>query len=165
MTENLFWLKLFCNSRRKNKRQFQVGICLNYFFNTWQNWSEQTANLIFFTSAKVNFAPKSLHNYLVGVLSFQPGHGLVRHWGLLHSRVTSLQGCPHVHQGPGPGGGIVQIGHVPKVWAQETMVCQGMQMFLLISIFLQSVFRMLFSSIRDPYRVPHALIWFSMNNI
>ena len=105
----------------------------------------------FFTSTKVNFAAKSLHNYLVGVLSCQPGHGLVRHWGLLHSRVTSLQGSPHVHQGPGSGGGIVQTGHVPKVWAQETMVCQGMQMFLLNSIILKfrvgSVFRMLFFNI------------------
>ena len=56
MTANLFWLKLFCNRRRrKNKRQFQVGICLNYFFNTWPNWSEQTS---FFHFNKSQFCSK-----------------------------------------------------------------------------------------------------------
>ena len=39
-------------------------------------------------------------------------------------RFSPLQGGPHVHQGPGAGGGPDQAGHVPEVRTQEALVCQ-----------------------------------------
>ena len=40
-------------------------------------------------------------------------------------RISPLSCSVDVYQGPRDGRGPDQAGHVPEVWAQETLVCQG----------------------------------------
>ena len=60
---------------------------------------------------------------------YQPAELNYLHWVsfyriIVFLRFPALQGRPHVHQGPRPGGGPDQAGHVPEVRTQEALVCE-----------------------------------------
>ena len=106
------------NDYVKKLRENEKLFCLNQRGDIFQRFAakgvKKTRNWFSATKSKysnfLKFLLKRLE--LIGIIC---GHGLVGHRSLLHSWISALPSSADVHQSPGPGGGAVQVGHVPEV--------------------------------------------------
>ena len=106
------------NDYVKKLRENEKLFCLNQRGDIFQRFAakgvKKTRNWFSATKSKYSNFLKFLLKRLE-LIRIICGHGLVGHRSLLHSWISALPSSADVHQSPGPGGGAVQVGHVPEV--------------------------------------------------